>query len=112
MPDGMMPPVVKPRSIDDVPAAAYTLWSEHASPLELRRVANELRIELTRHPRVAQVWVLGGQRRVVRVDFDRDRLAAFNVSVLQAYQAIRSFNWRLPAGVAVALDGYLPARRR
>ncbi len=104
MPDGMMPPVVKPRSIDDVPAAAYTLWSEHASPLELRRVANELRIELTRHPRVAQVWVLGGQRRVVRVDFDRDRLAAFNVSVLQAYQAIRSFNWRLPAGVAVALD--------
>jgi multidrug efflux pump subunit AcrB len=104
MPDGMMPPVVKPRSIDDVPAAAFTLWSEHASPLELRRVADELRVELTRHPRVAQVWVLGGQRRVVRVDFDRDRLAAFNVSVLQAYQAIRSFNWRLPAGVAVALD--------
>lgn len=104
MPDGMMPPVVKPRSIDDVPAAAFTLWSEHASPLELRRVADELRVELTRHPRVAQVWVLGGQRRVVRVDFDRDRLAAFNVSVLQAYQAIRSFNWRLPAGVTVALD--------
>jgi len=104
MPDGMMPPVVKPRSIDDVPAAAYTLWSEHASPLELRRVADELRVALTQHPRVAQVWVLGGQRRVVRVDFDRDRLASFNVSVLQAYQAIRSFNWRLPAGVAVALD--------
>ena len=31
------------------------------------------RSELTRHPRVAQVWVLGGQRRVVRVDFDRER---------------------------------------
>ncbi len=104
MPDGMMPPVVKPRSIDDVPVAAYTLWSEHASPLELRRVADELRVELTRHPRVAQVWVLGGQRRVVRVDFDRDRLASFNVSLLQAYQAIRSFNWRLPAGVVVSLD--------
>ena len=25
MPDGMMPPVVKPRSIDDVPVTAYTL---------------------------------------------------------------------------------------
>ncbi|MEJ2188463.1 MAG: efflux RND transporter permease subunit, partial [Acidobacteriota bacterium] len=104
MPDGMMPPVVKPRSIDDVPAAAYTLWSEDATPGELRRVADELRIELTRHPRVAQVWVLGGQRRAVRVDFDRDRLASFNVSVLQAYQAVQSFNWRLPAGTAVNLD--------
>jgi len=104
MPEGMMPPVVKPRSIDDVPAAAYTLWSEDATPGELRQVADELRVELTRHPRVAQVWVLGGQRRAVRVDFDRDRLASFNVSVLQAYKVIQSFNWRLPAGTAVNLD--------
>ncbi len=104
MPDGMMPPVVKPRTIDDVPAAAYTLWSETASPMEIRRVADELKVELTRHPRVAQVWVLGGQRRVVRVDFDRDRLGTFNVSILQAYQALRGFNWRLPAGNAVTLD--------
>ncbi len=104
MPDGMMPPVVKPRTIDDVPAAAYTLWSETASPMEIRKVADELKVELTRHPRVAQVWVLGGQRRVVRVDFDRDRLGTFNVSILQAYQALRGFNWRLPAGNAVTLD--------
>jgi multidrug efflux pump subunit AcrB len=104
MPDGMMPPVVKPRSIDDVPVAAYTLWSEGASPAELRRVGEELKVELTRHPRVAQVWVIGGQRRVVRVDFDRDSLASFNVSILQAYQALRGVNWRLPAGAAVTLD--------
>jgi multidrug efflux pump subunit AcrB len=104
MPDGMMPPVVKPRSIDDVPVAAYTLWSSTASPAELRQVGEELKVELTRHPRVAQVWVLGGQRRVVRVDFDRDRLASFNVSILQAYQALRGVNWRLPAGNTVNLD--------
>jgi len=104
MPAGAMQPVVKPRSIDDVPAAAYTLWSEGSTPAELRQIADELRVELTRHPRVAQVWVLGGQRRVVRVDFDRDRLASFNISILQAYQAIQSFNWRLPAGAMVNLD--------
>jgi len=104
MPDGMMPPVVKPRTIDDVPAAAYTLWGETASPVELRRVAEELKVELTRHPRVAQVWVLGGLRQVVRVDFDRNRLGSFNVSILQAYQALRGFNWRLPAGAFNAND--------
>ena len=90
--------MVKPRTLDDVPVVAYTLWGEDATSTELRRVADELKTEITRHPRVAQVWVIGGQRRVVRVDFDRERLASFNVSLLQAYQALQSVNWRLPAG--------------
>jgi len=98
MPEGAVPPVVKPRTIDDVPVVAYTLWGENASSTRLRQVADELKVELTRHPRVAQVWVIGGQRRVVRVDLDRERLASFNVSILQAYQALKGFNWRLPAG--------------
>ena len=104
MPEGMMPPVVKPRTIDDVPVAAYTLWSEQASTTELRRVADEIKVELTRHPRVAQVWVLGGQRQAVRVDFDRERLASSNVSILQAHQALTGVNWRLPAGTASTLN--------
>ena len=98
LPPGALPPVVAPRGIDDVPVVAYTLWSERAEPMRLRQVAEELRAELTRHPRVAQVTVLGGQRRVVRVSFDRERLAAHNVSLLQAYQALAALNWRLPAG--------------
>jgi len=98
MPSGIMAPVVKPRTIDDVPVVAYTLWSEQSEPGQLRRVADELKVELTRHPRVAQVWIIGGQRRVVRVDFDREQLASYNVSLLEAYGALKSLNWRLPAG--------------
>jgi multidrug efflux pump subunit AcrB len=98
MPSGIMAPVVKPRTIDDVPVVAYTLWSEQADPGQLRRVADELKVELSRHPRVAQVWIIGGQRRVVRVDFDRERLASYNISPLQAFGALKSLNWRLPAG--------------
>ncbi len=98
LPEGLIAPVVKPRTIDDVPVVAYTLWGSNATSTELRRVADELKVEITKHPRVAQVWVIGGQRRVVRVDFDRERLASFNVSLLQAHQALQSVNWRLPAG--------------
>lgn len=98
MPPGAMMPVVKPRTIDDVPSVAYTLWGDSVGGRELRQVADELKVELTRHPRVAQVSVIGGQRRTARVDFDAQKLAAFNVSILQAYQAVESFNWRLPAG--------------
>ncbi len=102
MPEGMLPPVVKPRTIDDVPVAAYTLWSDQMGPMGLRQVADELKEELSRHPRAAQVSVLGGQRHVIRVRFDRDRLGAFNTSILQAYKALQGFNWRLPAGTADA----------
>jgi len=104
LPPGALPPVVAPRSIDDVPVAAFTLWSATASPLELKKVADELKVHLTRHPRVAQVRVIGGQRRAVRVAFDRERLASHGVSLLQAYQMLSGLNWRLPAGSFTAAN--------
>jgi multidrug efflux pump subunit AcrB len=91
-------PIVAPRSIDDVPILAYTLWSTEADPLTLRQVALELKTELARHPRVAQVSVLGGQRRAIQVQFDRARLSAYSVSPLQVYEALSALNWKLPAG--------------
>ena len=39
LPPGAVPPVVAPRSIDDVPVVAYTLWSRSADPSTLRQVA-------------------------------------------------------------------------
>jgi len=104
LPQGAMTPVVVPRSIDDVPVVAYTLWSDKAGPMVLRQVAEELKADLVRHPRVAQVWVLGGQRRVVRVTFHKDKLAAHQVSLLQAYQAVSGLNWNLPAGAFAQAD--------
>jgi len=98
MPEGATPPLVVPRGIDDVPVVGYTLWSTSATPMELRQVAQELRAELVRHPQVAQVTVLGGVRRALTVRFDRERLAAHQVSVLQVYQALAGLDWKVPAG--------------
>src|ERR1019366_7986136 len=66
--------------------------------MQLRQIADEVKADFARHPRVSQVTVLGGQRRVVNVTFDRDRLASYGVSLVQAYGALSSLNWRLPAG--------------
>jgi multidrug efflux pump subunit AcrB len=98
LPEGATSPVVAPRSIDDVPAVAYTLWSEDSTPMQIRQIADELKSQLVQHPRVAQVQVIGGQRRVVRVTFDQQRLAGHNVSILQVYKALSGLNWSLPAG--------------
>jgi multidrug efflux pump subunit AcrB len=98
LPEGATPPLVVPRSIDDVPVLAYTLWSDSVDSMALRHAALELRSEIARHPRVAQVSIIGGQRRAVEVRFDRERLSLHHVSPLQAYQALAGLNWRLPAG--------------
>ncbi len=108
LPPGSMPPVVVPRGIDDVPVAAYTIWSKDLAPMQLRQVADEVKADFTRHPRVAQVTVLGGPRRVVRVAFDRDRLASYGVSLVQAYGALSGLNWRLPAGSVVSGNTEVP----
>ena len=104
LPEGTVPPVIAPRSIDDVPVVAFTLWSNDATSMQLRQVAQELKTELTRHPRVAQVSILGGQKRAVQVQFDRERLASHHVSLLQAYEALAGLNWRLPAGSFASAD--------
>ncbi len=104
LPQGAMPPLVVSRGIDDVPVLAYTLSSDSVSPMQLKEVAEELKVELTKHPRVAQVTVLGGEKRAVKVSFDRDRLAAHQVSLLQAYMALSGANWRLPAGSFATAD--------
>jgi multidrug efflux pump subunit AcrB len=104
LPAGAMPPLVVSRGIDDVPVLAYTVWSADASPMQLKQVAEELKVELTKHPRVAQVTVLGGEKRALKVTFDRDRLAAHQVSLLQAYMALSGANWRLPAGSFATAD--------
>jgi len=39
IPPGSSPPLIKPRSIDDVPILALTLWSERYDDYQLRQVA-------------------------------------------------------------------------
>jgi len=104
LPAGTPPPIVAPRGIDDVPVAAWSFWSRTASPLELRQVAQEVAAELARHPEVAQVTLLGGTRRAVQVRFDRERLAAHRVSILQVHQALAGLDWQLPAGAFASGD--------
>lgn len=80
IPPGVSRPLVKPRSIDDVPILSFTLWSPHYQGYELRRVALGMVDQLKKDPDVGEFHVIGGQRRQMRVIFDPLRLRAHNVS--------------------------------
>lgn len=93
--------VVKPIEIDDVPIVIVTLWSERPAEIDdfaLRRVAEELEIELQAVPETNRTEVVGGRPRVVRVELDTDALAARRTSALDVAWALDVSNVRRPAG--------------
>jgi len=98
VPPGVTGWVIKPVEIDDVPIVTVTLYSDRASDLELRRVADEILHRLQSIPDTGRSYVVGGRPRELRVLLDPVRLAFHRVSVLEVFQALRGANVNLAAG--------------
>ena len=103
VPPGASAPLVKQRSIDDVPVLAVTLWSRRYSGYELRRLAGELEEQVKQVAGVSEVTLTGGERRQVRVELDPERMMAHRLSPLAIATAVQAANARSPSG-AVASD--------
>ncbi|MBP2687455.1 MAG: acriflavin resistance protein, partial [Deltaproteobacteria bacterium] len=98
VPPGATPPLVKPRSIDDVPILALTLSSGRHDPFTLRRIASQLQDQIKTVPDVSEVKVIGGQRRQLRVILDPVRMAARGVAPAFLAQLLGQANRQLQAG--------------
>ncbi len=80
IPPGCSQPLIKPRSIDDVPVLALTLSSNRYDHFMLRRIAAQLHDAIKEVPNVSEVKLIGGQRRQVRVVLDKGRMSAYSVA--------------------------------
>ncbi len=74
------PPIVKPRSIDDVPVLALTFHSARYDHAMLRRIAAQVDDAVKSLPQVAETNLIGGDRRQIRVQLDPQRLASRHLS--------------------------------
>ncbi|MCC7194297.1 MAG: efflux RND transporter permease subunit [Gemmatimonadaceae bacterium] len=98
MPAGVLPPLVKPHAIDDVPILALTLHGGGATANELRQVALHLEDEIRTVNDVAETSVIGGEPREITVTMDAARLAAAGVTPGEVALALQSANVRLQSG--------------
>ena len=80
IPRGVSQPLVKPRTIDDVPILALTFHSARYDHATLRRLVAQVDDAVKQVPQVAATTVTGGQARAVRVMLDPQRLASRNLS--------------------------------
>jgi multidrug efflux pump subunit AcrB len=98
IPPGASMPLVKPRSIDDVPIVALTLSSDQYDHFTLRRVAAQLHDRIKEVPDVSEVTIIGGQRRQVRVVLDEVRMAAYQIAPAMIVPLLQQVNRQLQAG--------------
>src|SRR5215208_7684399 len=97
IPPGVIGPLVKPRSIDDVPILAVTVWSERYGDDQLRSLAVQLRDAIAEVTDVSAVTIIGGRPRQVRVDIDPARLSVYGLDPLSVQQSIARSNVRSSA---------------
>jgi HAE1 family hydrophobic/amphiphilic exporter-1 len=98
LPDDVDPPSLNKFSLDDLPvvtlsatgnldeAAFYDLMDKRVGPV------------ISRVPGVAQVNLIGGQEREIKVNLNASKLEAYGLSVLQVQQAILASNLDFPTG--------------
>ena len=98
IPPGASPPLVKPRSIDDVPILALTLASDRYDHFTLRRIAAQVHDQIKEVKDVSEVKLIGGQRRQIRVTLDEGRMAGYNVAPATLVPALEQSNRQLESG--------------
>lgn len=98
IPPGASEPLIKPRSIDDVPILALTLWSERYDHYMLRRVAAQVHDEIKKIADISEVKIIGGNRRQVRVTLDPERLSAYRIAPAGLIPVLQQANQQSPSG--------------
>lgn len=98
MPRAISMPLIKTRSIDDVPVLGLTLWSEYYDDYQLKRIAQELNSEIEKVENVSETKIIGGRDRQISVVLDREKMASYNVDPLIIAQHIQSANKQMQTG--------------
>ena len=98
LPDDASAPTIFKFDTDSIPIVFLGVEGDFDA-ITLREIAeNELSPRLERVPGVAAVSVNGGQRREIRVELSREKIASLGISADQVTSVIRSANKNIPVG--------------
>ncbi|MEW6156200.1 MAG: efflux RND transporter permease subunit [Verrucomicrobiota bacterium] len=102
IPHGVSFPIIKPKSIDDVPILALTFHSDRYDHLTLRRLVAQVDDTIKQVPLVAETSVIGGARRELRVWIDPAKLASRHLSAAGLIPMLQQANRQFRSGEMVS----------
>ena len=98
IPQGVSQPLIKVRSIDDVPIFAVTMWGKNYDSYQLRQIAGELDNQLKQIDDVSETEIIGGLPRQVRVTLDTAKLAGYGMTPGTVVTQLQQANARSDSG--------------
>lgn len=98
MPHGVSQPMIKARSIDDVPILTLTVWGRNYDAYHLRLMAAEIEQSVKQVDNVSETRLIGGQPRTLRVVLSSSKLAAYGIAPDAVVSTLRAANARMEAG--------------
>lgn len=101
IPYGASQPLIKFRSIDDVPILALTLHSNRYNSYELRRIAAQLCDQIKDINDVSETNIIGGYKRKIKVEILPEKLSAYAITPAEVYKQLRAINNNFSAGSLV-----------
>ncbi|MDA1274418.1 MAG: efflux RND transporter permease subunit [Verrucomicrobia bacterium] len=104
IPPGVSFPLIKAKSIDDVPILALTFHSDRYDHLTLRRLVAQVDDAVKQVPLVAETTIIGGARQQLRVLLDSVKLASRNLTPAGLVPMLRQANRQYTAGSVTGND--------
>jgi multidrug efflux pump subunit AcrB len=97
---GILQPLIKPKGIDDVPIVTLTLWSRNPAlgAHELGQVARATESEIKRVPGTRNVYSVGDNEPLIRVELDPGRLSSAGLTAADLTAALQAANLVRQAG--------------
>ena len=109
---GILPPLIRPMGIDDVPIVTLTLWSSDPTrgSYQLGQVARSIETQLKRVPDTRKVYTIGAPESIVRVQLDPQKLAGYGLTVLGLARSLEAANRVRQAGSLIGNDRVVPVK--
>jgi len=95
---GASQPLIKVRSIDDVPILSLTFHSQAKDPVSLRKVVAGIQTQVSAIPDVSETTITGGRKRQFQVFFDEQKLKDRFLNPVEIAGLIQKANVKLSAG--------------
>ncbi|MCX8084787.1 MAG: efflux RND transporter permease subunit [Calditerrivibrio sp.] len=98
MPQGVMMPIIKKMSIDDVPQLSITFYSKDLEGSRLRDIAAEVEQRIKEIEDISETKIIGGYKRIIKIEPNINTLKAYNLDLFRLYGALSMSNLSLNAG--------------
>ncbi|QHL89269.1 MMPL family transporter [Nibribacter ruber] len=98
LPEDADPPTLNKFDFDDLPIIKMGATANMPATQFFDLIENKIKPELSRVPGMAQIKILGGSEREIKVNIQADKLEAYGISILQVQQKIKNSNLDFPTG--------------